>query len=104
LENNAKKWERDYQRIQAENKQLREYADAQRWETDLKRLQQENQSLREFSGPTDMADLRREYAKIKSDLKDAELKNVKLNGEIKRLKFDKEKHIKSKQVWSFKSL
>lgn len=104
LESGAKTWESDYKQIKAENKRLKEYADAQRWEKELKRLQEENQKLREFSGPTELADMRREYAKVKNELKDMELKNMKLNGEVKRMKLDKDKTIKAKQRWSFKGL
>jgi DNA repair exonuclease SbcCD ATPase subunit len=104
LETSTKKWETDYKQIKTENKRLKEYTDVQRWEKELKRLQQENQTLREFSGPTELADMRREYAKVKSELKDMELQNMKLHGEVKRLKIDKDKKIKAKQRWSFKSL
>lgn len=104
LETSTQKWETEYKHIKAENKRLKEYADAQRWEKEIKRLQQENQNLREFSGPTELADMRREYAKVKSELKDMELQNMKMHGEMKRLKIDKGKEMKTKQRWSFKSL
>ena len=96
--------ETECKQIRIENKRLKEYADTQRWEKELKRLQHENRKLREFSGPTELTDMRREYAKVKSELKDMELQNMKLHGEVKRLKLDKEKKMKAKQRWSFKSL
>ncbi|KAG7370714.1 hypothetical protein IV203_019284 [Nitzschia inconspicua] len=104
LENGARERENDYQQIKSENVRLKEYADSKGWEKELKRLQTENQQLREFSGPSELADMRREYAKVKSELKEMELNNIKLSGELKRLKLDKDKKTKVKQRWSFKSL
>jgi hypothetical protein len=70
---------------------------------ELKKLRQENQKLKEFTGPTEMMDLRREYAKLKCDVKDIETKNSKLMEENKKLKLQKKEKFPVKR-FSFKSL
>jgi hypothetical protein len=89
--------------IQKENVMLKE-ASVQKWETiELIKLRQENKKLKDFSGPTEMMDLRREFAKVKCDMKDIEMKNSKLMEENKKLKLQKKEKFPVKR-FSFKSL
>mmetsp|Transcript_21264 Transcript_21264/g.39680 ORF Transcript_21264/g.39680 Transcript_21264/m.39680 type:complete len:410 (+) Transcript_21264:469-1698(+) len=95
--------------LENENTKLKE-GDVKQWEAELKKAQEENQKLREFTGPAEMEDLRREYAKLKCDIKELESKNAILMHDNKKVKLERNKKVKNKNRgftgldFSFKSL